>query len=65
MLADSSLVALVRNTATGDALTAWPSDWGPHEEETGRAADLSPALMDDLDLLTDDEVEVVYPWEGT
>jgi len=39
---------------------AWPADWGPHES-TGRIADLSPALMDALDLDTDDEVEVIYP----
>ena len=64
MLADSGYTALVRNTATGAALTAWAADWGPHEEKTGRAADLSPALMADLGLLTDDEVEVIYPWEG-
>ena len=31
---------------------------------TDRVADLSPALMEDLGLATDDEVEVVYPWMG-
>jgi N-acetylmuramoyl-L-alanine amidase len=56
--------ALVRNLDTGAELTAWPADWGPHEEKTGRAADLSLALMEALDLITDDEVEVIYPWEG-
>lgn len=55
-------VALVRNTATGVALKAFPSDWGPHEAKTGRAADLSPGLMDNLGLTTDDEVEVIFPW---
>jgi hypothetical protein len=43
-------------------LTAFPADWGPHES-TGRVADLSPSLMADLGLLTDDEVEVIYPYE--
>ena len=40
---------------------AFPADWGPHEEETGRAADISPALMKALGIETDDEVEVIYP----
>jgi N-acetylmuramoyl-L-alanine amidase len=58
MLADPNLRALVR---TADrAFLAWPADWGPHED-TGRAADLSPGLMQALDLMTDDGVEVIYP----
>jgi hypothetical protein len=36
------------------------ADWGPHED-TDRVADLSPALMEALDLTTDDEVEIIYP----
>jgi hypothetical protein len=57
-------VALVRSLREPDrALTAFPADWGPHEEQTGRAADLSPALMADLNLETDDEVEVIYPYQ--
>ena len=55
-------VALVRSTKTGLSLTAFPADWGPHEK-TGRIADLSPGLMDDLGLETDDEVEVIFPYE--
>lgn len=55
----SGKLALVR--AGGMELTAFPADWGPHED-TGRIADLSPSLMDDLKLTTDDEVEVIYPW---
>ena len=55
-------VALVRALKTGIALKAFPADWGPHEQKTGRAADLSPGLMDDLGILTDDEVEVIFPW---
>lgn len=62
MLAGGKL-AYVRSLKTGYGLAAFPADWGPHED-TGRIADLSPQLMDDLGLLTDDEVEVVYPWDG-
>lgn len=54
-------IALVRNPRTGVALTAFPADWGPNEN-TGRVADISPGLMDDLDLTTDDEVEVTFPY---
>jgi N-acetylmuramoyl-L-alanine amidase len=57
-------VALVRALKTGVELTAFPADWGPHEEKTGRAADLSPGLMADLGIETDDEVEVIYPFKG-
>jgi N-acetylmuramoyl-L-alanine amidase len=53
-------VALVRAVKTGIALKAFPSDWGPHED-TGRVADLSPGLMEDLGITTDQEVEVTYP----
>jgi N-acetylmuramoyl-L-alanine amidase len=54
-------MALVRNPRTGVALKAFPADWGPHED-TGRVADISPGLLDDLDLRTDDEVEVTFPY---
>lgn len=54
-------VALVRNTETGLAFRAFPADWGPHQN-TGRVADLSPSLMEDLGLVTDDEVEVIFPY---
>jgi len=60
----TDLMALVTNPRTGRSTCAYPADWGPHEEKTGRAADLSPALMQDLGLKTDDIVEVVYPWMG-
>jgi hypothetical protein len=56
-------IALVRNPATGFELTAFPADWGPNES-TGRVADLSKSLLDDLDLATDDTVEVIYPYEA-
>lgn len=55
-----SNVAIVRSPLTGEMLLAYPADWGPHED-TGRIADLSPALMDDLGIETDDVVEVVFP----
>ena len=53
---------LVRNPKTGFALTCAPADWGPHEEKTGRIIDLSPSMMLDLDLETDDTVEVIFPY---
>jgi N-acetylmuramoyl-L-alanine amidase len=61
MLANSGQMALVTNKKTGVARLAHPADWGPHEAETGRAADLSPALAESLGVTTDDEVTVVYP----
>ena len=60
MLASKDQQALVRATKTGREFLAWPADWGPHED-TGRVADLSPALMNDLGIKTDDEVVVIYP----
>jgi N-acetylmuramoyl-L-alanine amidase len=58
MLADSRYKARV--SAGGRTFLAAPSDWGPHQD-TGRVADLSPALLEALGLETDDEVEVIYP----
>lgn len=55
-------VALVRSKRTGLGLEAFPADWGPHSD-TDRVADLSPGLMDALNLKTDDEVEVIYPYD--
>jgi len=60
MLASKDQQALVRATKTGRELLAWPADWGPHTD-TGRIADLSPLLMSDLGIKTDDEVVVIYP----
>jgi N-acetylmuramoyl-L-alanine amidase len=53
--------ALVRNVLTDKHLEAYPADWGPHGG-TARVADISPGLMAALDLETDDEVEVIYPY---
>jgi N-acetylmuramoyl-L-alanine amidase len=56
-----SKVAQVRAIRTGVTLAAIPADWGPHES-TGRIADISPSLMADLGIATDDEVEVIFPF---
>jgi N-acetylmuramoyl-L-alanine amidase len=53
-------VALVRAQKTGIALKAFAADWGPNQN-TGRVADLSPSLMEDLGIKTDDQVEVTFP----
>jgi hypothetical protein len=53
---------LVRAPKTGREFVAYPADWGPHTD-TGRVADISPGLMDRLGISTDDDVEVVYPFE--
>jgi len=57
MLAGDQM-ALVRSG--GREYLAWPADWGPHGD-TDRIADISPGLMDALQMKTDDEVEVIYP----
>lgn len=54
-------IALVRAVSSGFAMQAFPADWGPHEN-TDRVADLSPGLLVDLGLQTDDEVEVIFPY---
>jgi hypothetical protein len=55
-------MAMVTNADTGVQRLAHVADWGPHEEQTGRAADLSPGLAESLGVGTDDEVEVMYPY---
>ena len=55
-------MAMVTNADTGVMRLAHVADWGPHEEQTGRAADLSPGLADSLGVGTDDEVQVMYPY---
>jgi len=62
MLQNPRLMAKITNSS-GDSIYAWPGDWGPHEEKTGRAADVSPSIMDRLQLQTDDTVTVEYPFE--
>lgn len=56
-----SRFALIRATKTNIALKAFPADWGPHKD-TGRVADLSPGLLRDLGIDTDDEVTVTFPY---
>jgi N-acetylmuramoyl-L-alanine amidase len=58
VLADG--IALVRVPSTGQEMAAFCADWGP-AEYTGRVADLSPGLLADLGLETDDDVEIVFP----
>jgi hypothetical protein len=62
MLASMDYVALVSAPSTGRSFRAWPADWGPHED-TGRVADISKGLMEYLGIETDDEVEVIFPYE--
>jgi hypothetical protein len=42
---------------TGKRYKARPADWGPHTS-TDRVADVSPALLDALGIITDDDVEI-------
>lgn len=46
------------NPATLLSVIAELVDWGPHER-TGRVVDLSPGIMEALDIDTDDVVEVI------
>jgi len=52
----------VRNPKTGKSCVALPADWGPHSD-TDRIADCSPAVLEYLDLVTDDEIEISYPYQ--
>lgn len=64
-LASGEHWALVRSTKTGKQVLARPADWGPNEQTTGgRVADVSPAVLTALGIVTDDIVEVVYPFAG-
>jgi len=55
-------MALVRAVKTGKCFKAYPADWGPHQD-TDRVADISPGLMASLGIMTDDEVEIVFPFQ--
>lgn len=57
-LAQPTTWATVTNPANGRTIQVRPIDWGPHEIETGRAADLSPFVAAKLGLTTDDLVQV-------
>jgi len=54
-------MALVYAPKTGKSIKCFPADWGPHEEKTGRAADISPSAMEYLEISTDDDVIVTFP----
>jgi N-acetylmuramoyl-L-alanine amidase len=51
---------LVTAPKTGKSFIARPADWGPHHS-TNRIADISPGLMEELGIETDDEVVVEFP----
>jgi hypothetical protein len=59
----ASTCAFVGLPRADRAFRVYPADWGP-AETTGRIADLSPKLMEDLGVTTDDEVFVVFPYRG-
>jgi hypothetical protein len=50
-------ICLVRSPDTARAFWAYVADWGPGIES--RIADISPGLMEDLGIETDDEIEIV------
>jgi hypothetical protein len=50
----------VTNPASGKSALAQPVDWGPNEG-TGRAADLSPGIAQNLGLVTDQQCRVLVP----
>src|SRR6516162_2478543 len=56
-LASGKIMFMVHAPKTGKRYKARPADWGPHTD-TGRVADLSPALLNALGIETDDEVEI-------
>jgi N-acetylmuramoyl-L-alanine amidase len=60
-LASGDHWALVRALKTGKQVIARPADWGPNQA-TGRVADVSPGVLKALGIVTDDTVEVVYPF---
>jgi hypothetical protein len=54
-------MAMVYAPKSGKSIKCYPADWGPHEEKTGRAADISPSAMEYLEIDTDDDVIVTFP----
>lgn len=54
-------MAMVYAPKSGKSIKCYPADWGPHEEKTGRAADISPSAMEYLEIDTDDDVVVTFP----
>ncbi len=62
LLKEMALVEVTEGPSKGRSIKCWPSDWGPHEEQTGRAADISPGAMSYLKIQTDDKVRVTFPF---
>ena len=58
----SNVWAKVYAPKTGRVAFAAPADWGPHTS-TGRIADISPGLMQQLGIETDDDVEIYFPYD--
>ena len=59
MLANPHNHCIIYAPSTDASAIAWPADWGPHES-TERCADISPGLMEDLGIETDDTIVVIY-----
>jgi len=55
---------LLTNPETGASVVARPVDWGPHTR-TRRVVDLSPQVMNDLGLVTDQDVLIAFAAPGT
>lgn len=53
------MMVIVRAVKTGRICEATPADWGPHQD-TDRIADVSPGLLEELGIETDDEVIVEF-----
>jgi hypothetical protein len=62
LLKEMALIEVTEGPNKGKFVKAWASDWGPHEEKTGRAADISQGAMAYLGISTDDKVRVTFPF---
>ena len=62
LLKEMALVEVTDGPSKGKFVKAFPADWGPHEEKTGRAADISEGAMAYLGIETDDKVRVTFPF---
>lgn len=61
MLASGKYLAAIHAPKTDRTITGvFPADWGPHSD-TSRVADCSNFVLSELGIMTDDEVEVVFP----
>jgi hypothetical protein len=62
LLKEMALVEVTEGPSKGKFVKCYPADWGPHEEKTGRAADISEGAMAYLGIETDDKVRVTFPF---